>query len=52
MFLGHEASGVVAEAGSSVVVFGMGGVGLSSVMGTRLIGAWPAIAVDVLEPKL
>jgi len=38
--------------GSSVVVFGMGGVGLSSVMGARLSGAWPVIAVDVLESKL
>jgi len=40
------------EPGSSVVIFGMGGVGLSSVMGARLIGAWPVVAVDVLESKL
>lgn len=40
------------EPGSSVIIFGMGGVGLSSVMGARLIGAWPVVAVDVLESKL
>ncbi len=37
--------------GSSVVVFGMGGVGLSAVMGARAAGAGPIIAVDTLESK-
>jgi alcohol dehydrogenase len=40
------------EAGASVAVFGLGGVGLSAVMGARLAGAHPIIAVDVLDDKL
>jgi alcohol dehydrogenase len=40
------------EAGSSVVVFGLGGVGLSAVMGARAAGAYPIVAVDVLAAKL
>jgi alcohol dehydrogenase len=40
------------EPGTSVAVFGLGGVGLSAVMGAKLAGALPIIAVDVLEPKL
>jgi alcohol dehydrogenase len=39
-------------AGTSVGVFGMGGVGLSVVMGARAAGAHPIIAVDVLDSKL
>lgn len=39
-------------AGSSVAVFGMGGVGLSVIMGARAAGAGPIIAVDVLDSKL
>lgn len=38
--------------GTSVAVFGMGGVGLSAVMGARATGAYPIIAVDVLAAKL
>jgi alcohol dehydrogenase len=41
----------VAE-GMSVAVFGMGGVGLSALMGARAAGAFPIIAVDRLEDKL
>ena len=40
------------EAGASVAVFGMGGVGLSAVMGAKLAGAQPIIAVDLLDDKL
>ncbi len=40
------------EPGASVVVFGMGGVGLSVVMGARAAGASPIIAVDLLDEKL
>lgn len=40
------------EAGASVAIFGLGGVGLSAVMGARIAGAWPIVAVDLLEPKL
>ena len=38
--------------GSSVVVFGCGGVGLSAIQGARIAGAQRIIAVDTLEPKL
>ena len=38
--------------GEGVVIFGLGGVGLSAVMGARLAGAWPIIAVDLLAGKL
>ncbi len=40
------------EPGTSVAVFGLGGVGLSAVMGARLAGAFPIIGVDVLDAKL
>src|SRR5262245_7015523 len=35
--------------GQSVAVFGLGGVGLSVVMGAKLVGAYPIIAVDTLS---
>lgn len=38
--------------GTSVAIFGLGGVGLSAVMGARAAGAYPIIAVDLLENKL
>jgi S-(hydroxymethyl)glutathione dehydrogenase / alcohol dehydrogenase len=37
---------------SSVVVMGAGGVGLNAIQGAALSGAYPIIAVDVLENKL
>ncbi|MBI5878050.1 MAG: alcohol dehydrogenase catalytic domain-containing protein [Chloroflexi bacterium] len=40
------------KAGSSVVVIGTGGVGLNSVQAARIAGAYPIIAVDLLENKL
>jgi Zn-dependent alcohol dehydrogenase len=40
------------EPGTSVAVFGLGGVGLSAVLGARASGAWPIVAVDLLEAKL
>jgi len=40
------------KAGNSVAIFGMGGVGLSAVMGARAIGAYPIIAVDLVDHKL
>ncbi|HEY8417101.1 MAG TPA: zinc-dependent alcohol dehydrogenase family protein [Limnochordales bacterium] len=40
------------EPGTAVIVFGMGGVGLSAVMGARLSGAWPVIAADIVDAKL
>ncbi|MDR7554640.1 MAG: zinc-binding dehydrogenase [Armatimonadota bacterium] len=39
-------------AGASVAVFGLGGVGLSAVMGARAVGASPIVAVDVVPVKL
>ena len=38
--------------GSSVAVFGMGGVGLSAIMGARVAGANPIIAIDRFDDKL
>ena len=38
--------------GDPVAVFGLGGVGLSAVMGAAVAGAFPIIAVDVLDAKL
>jgi alcohol dehydrogenase len=40
------------EPGRSVAVFGMGGVGLSAVMGARAAGAYPVVAVDIRDDKL
>lgn len=40
------------EPGSSVAVFGLGGVGLSTVMGARAAGAETIFAVDLLPSKL
>jgi alcohol dehydrogenase len=41
-----------ATSGSSVAAFGMGGVGLSVIMGARVVGAYPIVAVDRLDDKL
>lgn len=38
--------------GESVAVFGLGGVGLAALLGARVAGAYPLVAVDVLESKL
>jgi len=40
------------RAGQSAVVVGCGGVGLSVVMGLRLVGAAPVVAVDLSEERL
>jgi alcohol dehydrogenase len=40
------------EPGASVAVFGMGGVGLSAVMGARAAGACRVVAVDRVADKL
>src|SRR4030042_1328419 len=40
------------KAMSSVVVVGTGGVGLNSIQGAAFAGAYPVIAVDVLDSKL
>lgn len=40
------------EPGAGVAVFGLGGVGLSVVLGARAAGAYPLVAVDLLDAKL
>jgi alcohol dehydrogenase len=40
------------RAGRSAVVFGLGGVGLSALLGAVLVGAHPIVAVDVVPTKL
>jgi S-(hydroxymethyl)glutathione dehydrogenase/alcohol dehydrogenase len=40
------------EPGSTVAVFGAGGVGLSAIQGARIAGARMIIAIDVFENKL
>ncbi|HET6989315.1 MAG TPA: zinc-dependent alcohol dehydrogenase family protein [Kribbella sp.] len=40
------------RAGRSAVVFGLGGVGLSALLGAVLVGAHPIVAVDVVPSKL
>jgi Zn-dependent alcohol dehydrogenase len=39
-------------AGQAILVIGAGGVGLSAIMGAKLVGAHPIIAVDISEEKL
>jgi len=50
--VGAVVNTAAAQAGSSAVIFGLGGVGLSAVMGARLAGCHPIVAVDVMAPKL
>jgi len=40
------------EPGSSVVVFGCGGVGISTIQGARIAGASTIVAVDMVDRKL
>jgi S-(hydroxymethyl)glutathione dehydrogenase/alcohol dehydrogenase len=40
------------QPGSSVVVFGAGGVGIAAIQGARLAGASQILAVDLVESKL
>lgn len=40
------------KAGSSVAVFGCGGVGLATIMAAKMVGAQPIFAVDILDSKL
>lgn len=39
------------EPGASVAVFGLGGVGMATILGARIAGANPIIAVDPVESK-
>src|SRR6202035_861571 len=38
--------------GSTVVVFGAGGVGISAIQGSRIAGAAEIVAVDTIDSKL
>lgn len=40
------------QPGESVVIFGVGGIGLGAVLGAKLAGANPIVAVDLHEHKL
>jgi Zn-dependent alcohol dehydrogenase len=40
------------EAGSSVAIFGLGGVGLAALLGAKAAGALTIVAVDILPEKL
>ncbi|GAA1109944.1 zinc-dependent alcohol dehydrogenase family protein [Kribbella jejuensis] len=40
------------RAGRSTAIFGLGGVGLSALLGAVLAGAYPIVAVDVVPAKL
>jgi Zn-dependent alcohol dehydrogenase len=50
--LGAVVNTAKVEPNSSVVVIGLGGVGLSAVQGAVLAGAYPIIALDLVESKL
>ena len=38
--------------GQSIAVYGCGAVGLSAVMGAKIVGAYPIIAIDVVDSRL
>lgn len=38
--------------GGSVAVFGLGGIGLSAILGARISGAHPIMAIDIVPAKL
>lgn len=50
--LGAVVNTAKVEPNSSVVVIGTGGVGLNAIQGAVLAGAYPIIAVDLLDNKL
>lgn len=50
--VGAAVNSAQVKAGDRVVVVGLGGVGLSAVLGARLSGAAQIVAVDVLQEKL
>lgn len=50
--LGAVVNTAKVRAGQSVAVIGVGGVGINAVQGAHLSGAFPIIALDLLEEKL
>jgi len=49
--VGAVVNTVQVRPGDSVAVFGLGGVGLSAVMGARMVGATAIVAIDVVADK-
>jgi S-(hydroxymethyl)glutathione dehydrogenase/alcohol dehydrogenase len=50
--VGAAVNAAKVEPGSSVVVFGCGGVGISAIQGARIAGAATILAVDMVDRKL
>jgi S-(hydroxymethyl)glutathione dehydrogenase / alcohol dehydrogenase len=50
--VGGVVNAAAVRPGESVGIFGCGGIGLNAVQGAALVGAYPIIAVDVVEEKL
>lgn len=50
--LGAVVNTAQVKAGSSVAIIGAGGVGLNAIQGASLSGAYPIIAIDLLNNKL
>ena len=50
--VGTVVNSVRAEAGSSAVVIGCGGIGLSMIQGAKLSGCHPIIAIDLVDSRL
>jgi len=50
--VGAVLHGLKAEPNGSIAVFGAGGVGMSIIMGAKLAGCYPIIAVDVVPSRL
>ncbi|MAI78500.1 MAG: Zn-dependent alcohol dehydrogenase [Deltaproteobacteria bacterium] len=50
--VGAAINSAAVKPGSSVVVFGCGGVGISAIQGARIAGAAEILAVDMVESKL
>lgn len=50
--LGAVVNTAKVKPGSSVVVIGTGGVGLNAIQGAAISGAYPIIAIDILDEKL
>lgn len=45
-------TGLKPEAGSTIAIFGLGGVGLSAVMAAKIVGCTKIIAVDINEERI
>jgi S-(hydroxymethyl)glutathione dehydrogenase / alcohol dehydrogenase len=50
--LGLVANEAHISLGQSVVVFGVGGIGINVIQGCRLVSAHPIVAVDIVDSKL